>query len=197
MQRRAGFLRPDGNVLRRLPDRVEWAIMAGLLAFLMLAAPGAAIAAGSAADHAVLGQVRAERSWHQVTATLTRPGTQRLESAAGNSAVLSARATWTAAGRTHAGWVPVLPSGPKTRTAKVWVNAAGAHRAAVGQGQPAPGGRAGGAVRGADRGLPVRAGCGGHPVPGESAADTRLGDGVAGRRACSRLPDLTVPAALT
>src|ERR1700729_3079083 len=101
MQRRVGFLRPPRNILRRRSDRIESAIVAGLLAFFMLAGPGAAIAAGSLADHSVLGQVRAQQSWHQVTATLVHPEARRLQASASNWVVQSATATWTAVGRTH------------------------------------------------------------------------------------------------
>ena len=65
MQRRVRFVRPAGNALRRRSDRIESAIVAGLLAFFVLAGPASAVVAGSLTDHAMLGQVRAEQSWHQ------------------------------------------------------------------------------------------------------------------------------------
>jgi hypothetical protein len=125
MQRRVRFVRPTGNALRRRSDRIESAIVAGLLAFFVLAGPGAAIAAGSLADHAMLGEVRAEQSWHRVTATLTHPGARRLEASASDWVVQSARASWTVGGRTHTGWIPLAAPPGKARTASVWVNSAG------------------------------------------------------------------------
>jgi hypothetical protein len=125
MQRRARFVRPAGNALRRRSDRIESAIAAGLLALFVLAGPGAAIATGSVVDHAMLGQVRAEQSWHPVTATLVHPATRRLEASASNWVMQSARATWTTAGRTHTGWVPLAAPPGRSRTVTMWVNAAG------------------------------------------------------------------------
>ena len=125
MQRRVRFVRPTGNALRRRSDRIESALGAGLLAFFVLAGPGAAIAAGSLADHAMLGQVRAEQSWHRVTATLTHPDARRLEASASDWVVQSAQASWTVGGRTHTGWIPLAAPPGKARTASVWVNSAG------------------------------------------------------------------------
>ena len=125
MQRRVRFVRPAGNALRRRSDRIESAIVAGLLAFFVLAGPAAAIVAGSLTDHAMLGQVRAEQSWHRVTATLIHPGTRRLEASASDWVVQSARASWSAGGRTHTGWIPLATRPGKARTASVWVNRAG------------------------------------------------------------------------
>lgn len=126
MQRRAGFLWPDANTLRRRADRIESAVTAALLAVMLLTAPAAAFAAGSLADHATRGEARVEQTWHQVTATLEGRGTQHLKSSTSGWTVLSARARWTAGGRVHTGWIPVDPVTPQIRTARVWVNPAGA-----------------------------------------------------------------------
>ena len=125
MYRRAGFLWPDGNTLRRRADRIESAIMAGLIAVLLLVAPAAAFAAGSLADHAARGQATAEQAWHQVTATLTSRGARQMESSPAGWSMLSAPARWTADGQVHTGWVPVDPTAPHARTVQMWVNAAG------------------------------------------------------------------------
>jgi hypothetical protein len=125
MQRRAGFLWPDGNTLRRRADRIESAILMGLLALLLLAAPAAAFAAGSLADHGAQGAVRAEQSWHQVTATVISHRTEQMESSANGLTLLSAQARWTAGGQVHTGWIPVDPTAPRARTASIWVDAAG------------------------------------------------------------------------
>jgi hypothetical protein len=126
MHRRVRFVRPAGNALRRRTDRIESAIVAGLLAFFVLAGPAAAIVAGSLVDHAMLGQARAEQSWRRVTATLTHPDARRLEASASNWVVQSARASWTVGGRTHTGWIPLAAPPGKARTASVWVNSRGA-----------------------------------------------------------------------
>jgi hypothetical protein len=125
MLRRAGFLWPDGNTLRRRADRVESAIVAGLLVFLLLAAPAAALVTGSLADHADRAEVRTEQTWHRVTASLTTRGVQQLQAAATGWVVLSVEAHWTAGGREHTGWIPVSPAARRTDTAPVWVSPAG------------------------------------------------------------------------
>jgi hypothetical protein len=125
MQRRVRFVRPARNALRRRSDRIESALVAALLAFFVLAGPAAAMVAGSVADHDMLGQVRAEQSWHPVRATLTHPGARRLQASASNWVVQSAEASWTAGGRTHTGWIPLAAPPGQARTASVWVNSAG------------------------------------------------------------------------
>jgi hypothetical protein len=125
MQRRVRLLRPCGNALRRRSDRIESAIVAGLLAFFVFVGPAAAIVAGALADHAMLGQVRTEQSWHRVPATLAHPGAPRLEASASNWVLQSARATWTAGGRAHSGWVTLAAPPGKARTVPIWVNGNG------------------------------------------------------------------------
>ncbi|HEY2286841.1 MAG TPA: hypothetical protein VGH88_13970 [Streptosporangiaceae bacterium] len=104
--------------------------MAALLSFFLLAGPAAAVAAGSTVDHAMLGQVRAQQGWHQVTATLIHPTARRVDASSPSNWVLqSALATWTVAGRTHTGWIPLAAPPAKAGTAPVWVDA---------DGQPSP-----------------------------------------------------------
>jgi hypothetical protein len=119
-------VRPTGNALRRRSDRIESAIVAGLLALFVLGGPVAAIVAGSLVDHAMRGEVRAEQSWRRVPATLAHPGTPRLEASASNWVVQSARASWTIGGHTHTGYIPLASSPGKAKTVPVWVNPAGA-----------------------------------------------------------------------
>lgn len=122
--RAAPFLWPDRNALRRRWDRIESAVVIGLAALFLVAGPAAAIAAGRAADRAVLGQARGERAWHRVTATLIRRDAEDLQSASGPSMLL-VRARWTAAGSVRAGRVPVSPAQQRRGTAAVWVDAGG------------------------------------------------------------------------
>jgi hypothetical protein len=123
--RAAPFLRPDRHGLRRRWDRIESAVLIGLAALFLIAGPAAAIAAGRAADRAVLGQARGEQAWHRVTATLIRRDPDDLQSASGRSTLL-VRARWSAAaGAGRTGWVPVTPAQWKRGTAPVWVDAAG------------------------------------------------------------------------
>jgi len=64
--------RPDSNPLRRTADRVEAAIIAGLIAVFLCGAPLAGLAAGQAAAAGGLRIERAQAAWHQVTAVLLR-----------------------------------------------------------------------------------------------------------------------------
>jgi hypothetical protein len=123
--RAAPFLWPDRNGLRRRWDRIESAVLIGLAALFLVAGPAAAIAAGRAADRAVLGQARGEQAWRRVTATLIRRDADDLQSASGRSMLL-VRARWSAAaGAVRTGRVPVSPAQSKRGTAQVWVDAAG------------------------------------------------------------------------
>jgi hypothetical protein len=123
--RAALFLWPDRNVLRRRWDRIESAVVIGLVALFLIAGPAAAVAAGRAADRAVLAQAHGQQAWRRVTATLIRRDTDRLQSATSGSAALFARARWSAGGRGRTGWVPVSPGQRRRGTAAVWVGADG------------------------------------------------------------------------
>jgi hypothetical protein len=126
MQPRVRFEWPAANVLRRRSDRIEAGVVAGLLSFFLLAGPAAAVAAGSTVDHAMLGQVRAQQSWHLVTATLVHPTARRVNASSPSNWVLqSAQATWTVAARTRTDWIPLAAPPTKAGTTQVWVDADG------------------------------------------------------------------------
>jgi hypothetical protein len=101
--RAAPFLWPDRNVLRRRWDRIESAVVISLVALFLIAGPAAAIAAGRAADRAVLGQAHGEQGWRRVTATLIRRDSERLQSATSGLVMLSVRARWRAGGSDRTG----------------------------------------------------------------------------------------------
>lgn len=67
LSRRLGW---DRNPLRRRSDRVEAAVVAGLLAGFLIGAPILAVVAGRITDASELRQQHSERSWQQVPATL-------------------------------------------------------------------------------------------------------------------------------
>src|SRR5262245_29683682 len=60
----------DCNPLRRRTDWLEFRVIAGLFAVFLAGAPLIAIAAGSWAHAAGLGEQHAQRAWHQVTVVL-------------------------------------------------------------------------------------------------------------------------------
>jgi hypothetical protein len=70
--RLARLLGRDGNPLRRRTDRLEAAIIVGLLVTFLIAAPILAIFAGRVTDDLQLRQQQAERAWRQVPAVLLR-----------------------------------------------------------------------------------------------------------------------------
>ncbi|MGH3276336.1 MAG: Rv1733c family protein [Streptosporangiaceae bacterium] len=121
---RAGPARRD-RALRRRTDRIESALLTGLIALFLLAGPFAGIMTGRWADHVALRQMRADRSLHQVRATLLERGPQRLETARAGWTALSAPVRWTSAGRVHSGWVPVIFGIQPSQTLRIWVNGAG------------------------------------------------------------------------
>lgn len=120
LSRRLGF---DRNPLRRRADRVEAAVLAGLVAGFAVGAPIVAVVAGRVTDGNELRQQHSERSWRQVEATLLVSPIVVAASAIGSSdAWVLAR--WPAPGhRTRQGLVEVsAAAGPQVR---VWTDAAG------------------------------------------------------------------------
>lgn len=119
VRRRLWRLWPDRNPLRRRCDRVEAAIVAGLVVAFVLGGSLAALAAGRWAYGSALRTEQAgQAARHQVAAVL-------LTTADGWSPAM-VRARWIApdgAGRT--GWVPAPAGSPAGTTVRVWADAAG------------------------------------------------------------------------
>jgi hypothetical protein len=113
---------PDRNPLRRSCDRIEAAILAGLVAAFVLGGSLAALAAGRwAYDSALRTEHAAEAARHQVAAVLLTTATvQQVWSPA------TAQARWTAPdGVRRTGWVPAPAGSPAGTTVRVWLDAAG------------------------------------------------------------------------
>jgi len=107
--------------LLRRADRVEAAIMTGLVAIFLIAGPLLAIVAGRMTDAADLRQQNAERSWREIPATV-------LEVAGGPGSWGSPglRARWTAPdGRHRTGVVPAATAVNAGQQLRIWVNPAG------------------------------------------------------------------------
>jgi hypothetical protein len=122
VRRRLWTLWPDRNPLRRRCDRVEAAILAGLVAAFVLGGSLAALAAGRwAYDNALRTEHADQAARHQVASVL-------LTTASGQQAwsPAMARARWTAPdGAARTGWVPAPAGAPAGTTVRVWVDAAG------------------------------------------------------------------------
>jgi hypothetical protein len=121
-RRRLRGLWPDRNPLRRRCDRVEAAIVAGLVVAFILGGSLAALAAGRWAYNTALRTERAdEAADQQVAAVLVTTA-----SAPQGWSPATARARWTAPdGTRHTGWVPASAGAPTGTTVRVWVDAAG------------------------------------------------------------------------
>jgi hypothetical protein len=118
-RRRLWGLWPDRNPLRRRGDRVEAAIVAGLVAAFVLGGALAALAAGRWAYDTALRTERAgEAARHQVAAVLLTTAQQWSPA--------TAQARWTAPdGARRTGWVPAPAGAPADASVRVWVNASG------------------------------------------------------------------------
>ena len=122
--RRSRMLGWDRNPLRRRIDRVEAAMVAGLIAMFLISAPLLASAAGHWVGSAGVREQHAEVGWRLVPATV-QGGAQRDNSAepAGTVWML---ARWTAPdGQACRGWIPVSPGDTAGSIARVWVTRAG------------------------------------------------------------------------
>lgn len=119
VRRRLWGLWPDRNPLRRRCDRVEAAILAGLVAAFVVGGSLAALTAGRwVYDTALRTEHAGEAARHQVAAVL-------LTTAEAWSPA-TAEARWAAAGGVlRTGWVPVPAGAPAGTTVRVWVDAAG------------------------------------------------------------------------
>ena len=121
VRRRLWGLWPDRNPLRRRCDRVEAAILAGLVAAFILGGSLAALAAGRwAYDSALRTEHAGEAARRQVAAVLLTT------SSAPQAWSATARARWTAPdGAARTGWVPAPAGAPAGTSVRVWVDAAG------------------------------------------------------------------------
>jgi hypothetical protein len=119
VRRRLWGLWPDRNPLRRRCDRVEAAIVAGLVAAFVLGGPLAALAAGRWAYDTALRTERAgEAARHQVAAVLL--------TTAQEWSPATAQARWTAPdGARRTDWVPASAGAPAGASVRVWVDASG------------------------------------------------------------------------
>ena len=112
-------LRPDHNPLRRACDRVEAALLAGLLAAFLIGVPVAAAFAGWSQDHTERAR---QSSWHQVRAVVLAAAPDG-GYAGDDAAVL---ATWAApGGARRTGRVVAPPRARAGGTVMVWIDESG------------------------------------------------------------------------
>lgn len=121
--RRSRMLGWDHNSLRRRIDRVEAAMVAGLIAVFLIFAPVLGVVAGHLVSSANMQQQRAESAWRLV------PATVQVSAQGDNSAWASTvrvLARWTAPdGLVRRGWIPVSPADAAAGSTRVWVTRSG------------------------------------------------------------------------
>jgi len=118
-------LRPDRNPLRRTADRVEAAIMAGLLAVFLAGVPLAALAAGQVASSGTRAE-RAQARWHQVPAVLLQDAPEPAHALSQASLDPLVRARWTAPGGAPREGEVYAPGGARAgTTVMVWTDRSG------------------------------------------------------------------------
>jgi hypothetical protein len=124
-KRLARLLGWDGNPLRRRSDRLEAAIVTGLLAMFLIGAPVLAIVAGRVADGLGLREQHAQQAWRQVPATVLQ-GAATVSAPSDGSAGNWVPARWrTPGGRQLEGLVAVDSTPRPGQRVPVWTDGAG------------------------------------------------------------------------
>jgi len=125
MRRLAGQLGWDRNPLRRRVDKVETAVLTALLVFFLVATSVLIIVATRLTYSTELRQQQAQRSWHEVPATLVQSAASPTAASDGwDGAWVSAR--WRApSGQQRTGLVAVGSSAAAGQRVPVWVDGEG------------------------------------------------------------------------
>ena len=116
----------DRNPLRRRTDRVEAAMIAGLIVVFLIAAPMLALTAGHWIRSAGLREQRTEAVWRPVSATVLSGTPPQWSSYAATAETFWVLARWTAPdGDARLGAIPVSPPAAAGSRAQVWVTRSG------------------------------------------------------------------------
>jgi hypothetical protein len=122
--RRSRMLGWDRNPLRRRIDRLEAAVIAGLIAVFLISAPLLGAAAGHWSDSAAMREQRAEMAWRLVPATVQGNAQRQIPSGPAGTVWMMAR--WTAPdGQARRGWISVTPGDAAGGNVRVWVTSSG------------------------------------------------------------------------
>jgi hypothetical protein len=114
----------DRNPLRRRIDRVEAAMVAGLIAVFLISAPVLAAVAGHWIGSAAMREQRAETAWRLVSATVQ--GSVQRDNPAEPTGPVWMLARWTAPdGHARRGWIPVGRGDAAGNSVRVWVTRSG------------------------------------------------------------------------
>jgi len=115
----------DKNPLRRPSDHLEKWLLTGLVALFVIGAPLAALVAGRLADASALRQQHAQRTWHEVTATVLQDASTEVGPYYGWGMTVVPVRWMTPAGAQRTGTVATELSVQAGSRLPLWVNAAG------------------------------------------------------------------------
>jgi hypothetical protein len=116
----------DGNPLRRPVDRLESAIMLGLVVAFLIAAPLVAIFAGHEIGVAATREKTEQDTWRPVVATLKQPASAGLLELDGNWETSWVQVGWKLPGRPPGtGLIAVALNAKRGQHVRVWVTPAG------------------------------------------------------------------------
>ena len=122
--RRSRMLGWDRNPLRRRIDRVEAAMVAGVIAVFLIAAPVLAAVAGQWIGFAGIQQQRAEAAWRLVPVTVQ--GSAQWDNSPAAAGTIWVLARWTAPdGQVRRRLITVSPRDAADGSARVWVTRSG------------------------------------------------------------------------
>jgi len=126
LQRLARIVGGDANPLRRPVDRIESAIITGLVVAFVVAAPLLGLFAGRVAHASSVREQRAERSWREVPAVLNQSAADGMVGADGEWDTSWVRAHWRyPGGPERTGLIAVALNSRKGQRVQVWVTPAG------------------------------------------------------------------------
>lgn len=121
-------LLPDGNPLRRTADRLEFAVLAGLIVAFLAGAPLAGMAICHWAYSAASSAARAQHAaWRPVTAVVTKGIPKGTAVPSGDSGYAQVPAVWTAPdGARRTGKVTAPAGTAKGAPVRIWTDRSGA-----------------------------------------------------------------------
>ena len=123
--RRSRMFGWDSNPLRRRVDRVEAAMLTGLIMVFLIGAPILVAGAGHLARAAGLRALRTQATWSQVSATVPRAAPNQSESPGQLDTVLL-QGHWTAPdGQPRSGLIATRRGVAVGNTARIWVSRSG------------------------------------------------------------------------
>jgi hypothetical protein len=124
--RRSRMFGWDRNPLRRRVDRVEAAVLAGLIMVFLIGAPVLVAGAGHWARAAGMRALRTQATWSQVPATVPGAAPNQSDQFPGELDTVLLWGRWTAPdGQPRSGLIATSPAAAVGGTARIWVSRSG------------------------------------------------------------------------